>query len=398
MDLSRLPPTASPKLVTFYKRLEQFRDDHNDEVFDAGKEWFDMLIALSGCDYLAVGKDQGIPYELAPSMDNVARVCHTLLMKGDTLDSSMDLASSQTSEWRSLEDIAHGWTYGPRLYVQSDTLIHGDTSSLGGKAKKHEITTLQVEGNPNCIEIRMRCDWVEKSGFSAVTHLKESKYISDNDEREKSPWSCLRDASNSPFERIGKLVALSRTGTTDMDLMPSVDNDDIELLLLELLATRFGCDRRGIVYCTSHSDWKQQHEVQQEFDRQETKRNHLLLKQALHKICGLHIHDSELCKMLLVCFLQESGEVVEASKDSIVTMEVDEGLELMIASLPQDVLSSKAVQQAIWNCRSGIIRSKVLAACAELRSGTVSWWDVLLSDFSLGEVLSLISILHTSRG
>ena len=217
-----------------------------------------------------------------------------------------------------------------------------------------------------------------------------------NDQKEKL-WSSLHsnvacDTNTTVFDRIGKLMALSQPLDHGMLSHTNKVDDELELLLLGLLSSRFGCDRRGIVCHISQSD-----EQQSEFDSQETTRNHLLLQDALHQISNLHSHDSELCKMLLVSFLQESGDVVESPGNGYGSMEVDESLERKIASLPQDILSSKAVQQSIWNCRSGIVRPKVLAACAELKSGTVSWWDVLLSDFSPREVVSLFSLLRASK-
>jgi len=400
MDLLRLPSTASADLKAFYERLNLLQNQP-DSAFDVGKEWFEILSGLPGCDYLAVGKAREIPYELAPTMDNVARVCHYLLMQGSfsVTDSTMDLGtSSQASEWKSLEDVANGWKSGPSLYVQCDALIHQDASNPGD-TKKYEIATLQVEGNPNCIEIRMRCDWAEKSGFSAVTHLKEGRSIIRDDKwKETMQHSRDGNVTEPSFDQLGKLLALSQI--SDLGLLPplaveSGGSDDVELLQLVMLATRFGCDRRGMVSHSSNSDLQQQR--QQGFDRHETERNHDLLRNVLHQICDLLRHDRELCTMLLVCFLQESGDVVESSGDTIGTIDLDESLEMAIASLPQEILSSSLVQQALWNCRSGIIRGKVLAACAELRSGTVSWWDVLLSDFSPSEIFSLLSLLRASR-
>lgn len=401
MDLMRLPSTSSSDLKTFYERLNLLQNQP-DSAFDVGKEWFEILSGLPECDYLAVGNVQGTPFELAPTMENVARVCHCLLMQGDTkmLGSTMDLSVSQTTEWKSLEDVAAGWKGGPPLYVQSDALFHRDSSNPGD-TKKYEIATLQVEGNPNCIEIRMRCDWGQKSGFSAVTHLKEGRSISVN-KMKVALRSCLHSQrgndAESSSDHLEKLLALSQI--SDLGLLSPVavkGSGDVELLELDLLATRFGCDRRGIVNHSSDSDPQQQRVWQQEFDRQQTESNHELLRNALHQICDLHDHDRDLCKMLLVSFLQEPGDVVESSRNAAGSMDVDENLEMKIVSLPQDILSSNLVQQALWNCRSGIMEGKVVAACAELRSGTVSWWDALLSDFSPSEIISLLSLLSASR-
>jgi len=82
---SRLPPTASPALLAFYQAIPG-------DVTKASQDWYNLCQELRGCDYIEK-TPQGEPYELFPSLPNVAKAAGALLGQ----------------EWTSLQQFEDGW-------------------------------------------------------------------------------------------------------------------------------------------------------------------------------------------------------------------------------------------------------------------------------------------------
>jgi hypothetical protein len=392
-DLSRLPPTAAPELAAFYQKVSGqstednggFENDDDDKHHEIGKEWFDMLSGLPGCDYLATGPDNGKFYELAPTMESAAKVCHHLLVTGDS--------TSSQPMWTTLHDLSKAWN-AQSLHVQSDTLLHRISSSK--HTARHEIATLQLSSNPNCMELRMRCDWSKQSGFSAVTHLRQRRNHLEQAQIQKFRHCLLQNDSDSPIRR---LLALSLSADDDDvgQVHEANGNDDeMELFQLDLLSTPFGCDRRGVIVHEQDSDIQHQQHLQEEFIHGEHHVNCSLLKAALYRICDLQDQDPESCRMLLIWMLQESPVVVESSLPSTAGTTFDRELELAILSLPTEILANEMVQQSLWNNNSGLLRGTLLAACAQFKSGKASLFDIIFGDLKPNEVISLVSLLYAS--
>lgn len=387
-DLTRLPPTASPELAAFYKKLSQHNtaEDVESTNFEFGKEWFEMLSDLPGCHYFESGPDHGKPYELAPTMESVAKVCHQLLVT-DTASSSHG-----GNTWTSLHDLSNFWKAQP-LQVESDTLTHRISSSE--QAARHEFATLQICGNPSSIELRMRCDWSEKSGFSVVTHLRERRNHLGKARIQKFDQLLLQDrSSDSPISKI--LAVCLNAEDVGQEQEASQGDDDTELLPLNLLSARFGCDRRGIIVRDRGTDIKSQQRLQEHFIEAEVRESHLMLRAALFRICDLQNNDLESCRVMLIWMLRESPVVVESSLSTPIYSTVDKELELAILSLPPEVLADEMVQQSLWNNNSGLLRGNLLAACSQLKSGKASIFDIVFGDLELREVVSVMSLLYAS--
>eukprot|EP00980_Cylindrotheca_fusiformis_P030368 scaffold24711_cov122-Cylindrotheca_fusiformis.AAC.4 len=364
-DLSRLPPNCSPELVAFYHKLSKqitTEDSKNADHNDVGKEWFDLLSDLPGCDYFEVGPDNGKPYELVPTMESVAKVCQHLLMM-------------ETSEktWTSLHDLPKAWNKSPPLlHVESDTLLHRIPSSQ--KTARHEVATLQSTRNSAAasIEIRMRCDWSEKSGFCAVTHLRQRRSQFEGAQLQKLK-QCLVQ-KDSPFNR---LFALSLASLDVGQVSKRDENDDMEVFTMELLSAAFGCDRRGVVLRNQEHDSHHHQLLQDGFLQEKLQENYRLLRTALYSICDrMKDPNPEKYRELLIWLLHESPVVVESSSVSgtaaTAGTNFDRDLELAILSLPTHILADETVQQALWNNNSGLFRGTLLAAYAHFKSGKAS--------------------------
>ena len=77
LDLRRLPATAAPPLRDFYERRLEEGDDA--DAAAASREWFELCQRLPGCAYLSAAPD-GEPYELEPTIANLSRAAHQLLV------------------------------------------------------------------------------------------------------------------------------------------------------------------------------------------------------------------------------------------------------------------------------------------------------------------------------
>jgi hypothetical protein len=422
-DLSRLPNTAHSGLVNFYNKLhgedkEWFlkscsdnnqhssdedvqhyfedtktgfkwigpRSSNMSKDFFIGKEWFELLSDLPGCDYFMKGKS-GKLYELAPTMENVAKVCQRLLF-------SNSLYRMPAKEWSNLEELAKAWTPIAPLEVRSDTLLHRTSSET---TAKHETATLKIPENPNCIEIRMRCDWEEESGFCAVSHLRHFRNVLNTNQVKSLQQECQAADQAGSDPLIQLLSVLTAPGDSENFDHAKVSGNS---LLVRLLSTAFGCDRREIIQGSyeyslleendNNNNWR---EV---FRHRELEKSQASLRSALHKACDLAQKDPESCEILLKWLLQESPTVIESSSSVTLPQELsraDEDLERKLLSLSPQFWSSKVVEDALWNNKSGLIRGKILAAHARLQSGTDSLVEVLFSDdLSLRDVASLVSL------
>ena len=374
-DLSRLPKTVLPELIEFYKKLPFDDDDHQ-----VGKQWFDMMSDLKGCDYLATSPNGGRPYELAPTIDNVAKVCSRLLINDH----------DNPPLWTSLEEMAQAWKK-PLLNVYTDTLIHlsGDKEEV----VQHEIATLQLADNPNSIEIRMRCDG--ELGFSAVTHLRQPRKMFE--QTHINAFKNILKENSGKLNPCLNLLALSLISDERL-LLNNKKQHDGSLLILDLLATPYGCDRRGVVTFFS-KDGKKQSEIQRAFDLKEEQKSQNLLKNALYQICMLQHDDPKLCLALLVWILQESPKVIESSisSDSLEDTTVDTELELTILSLPVTILGNEVIHSLLWNNDWGMLRGRILSESVRLKSNKANILEIVLGELTFGELFSLALLLSSKR-
>ena len=412
-DTSRLPSTAKPELIEFYKQLPSRTGGDDDAGGCYGKEWFDLVSDLPGCDYFVQGPDSGKQYELAPTMNNISKVCYRLMVDGDA-------KSTNSPIWTSLHDLSKDWK-AYSLQVQTDTLLHStDTQKSGDLVARHEFATLQTTTATGtttnetglhpvtaAIEIRMRCVANQKSGFCAVTHLRQPKPVALSQstlERLRRLSFLPSKSSNDNFTiRLLSLALTPDIGLLQQQQQHSGDDDDdtVEELVHDLLSTPLGVDRRGVMMTHHQNNTTDNNNdgLQQEWNQKEFETSRRMLRSALYRVCNLHTQDPESCGLLLPWILQESPVVVESSSSTIPpssnSIKHDHELEAMLLSLPEEYLANPMVQNSLYHNDWGLIRGKLLAACAQYKTGKVSLWDILLGDLSAREVLSVLSLLYS---
>ena len=340
--MTRLPSSASRDLISLYEPSPSS---------SSGKDWFDVLSNMPGCDYLDMSPN-GKPYELAPTAKNLSRVLHRLLMGYPQ--------SANDTNWISLEDLARAWKE-PKLLVAVDNLTHrsGRTSN---QILEHEVCTLQLVDSLNAIEIRLRCDRTIKSGMAVVTHLRQQEGVSID----------------------ALLSSLLNIGETD-----DSGTQALTATLVELLTTPHGCDRRGIATALAFMD-TQHKEAAHEMVFSESKAAH---KNAVSQVCMLAEHDSELCSLMLPWIVSESPTVdfVELNATSC----YDDEIQDMILSLPVNILgSSETIHDALE--RSLVCHGKVISRWLKLKSSDASILDVV-KGLSFGESLSVASLYFDKR-
>jgi hypothetical protein len=376
-DLTRLASTTHPGLVKLYAGPQEA----------SGEQWFDMLSDIPGCDYLATSSS-GKAYELAPTISNISKVLCRLL-QGDPNQ------SSARKDWMSLQDLSNVWTPN-ELHIHQNTLTH--TLSTG-TAARYEIATLQVLQNPNAIELRMRCDWDKQSGFVAVTHLRrEQRFL------KQSQVNKLRSVIMNS-EGIGSLddaslLALSlalpgdadagRSRLSSCNQKDTGDQWDLDstCLLFDLLSTRYGCDRRGLI---DHNEDNQSEII---YQRKALSESRMLLKEILSEICILSETAPSLARALLPWMLRESPTVCESSVDEYRRSVHDPDVEDMIFKLPQIILSDPSIQEAIqmnWACRG-----RAVVKWIQWQFGEAYILD-LVCDLSLDDLVTFAWFIFKNR-
>jgi hypothetical protein len=374
-----LPPSASPALINFYQNLSGKQD--------VGQDWFDLMSDLPSCEYFARGSDNSQPYELAPTISNISQVSNQLLFGG------------KRDNLKSLHDLSLVWS-AHSLKTRTQKLIHKtNTDKSGDAVALHEFATLQLEGDS--IEIRMRCVESQKTGFCAVTHMRQStKYFTDDQIRMLRRHCIVPSAGSGRNPSALRILALALTPDIGLLQNPKREafiNQERErsttAIILDLMSTAFGCERRGIV---ANSDGNSI--AQEDFNHRELKTSRALLRLALYRICNLHKCDPIMCLILLKWILQESPVVVESPSTLLsdeLSSDFDEELEMMIIALPKETLGkiSTSLYNNDW---TGLIRGKVLAACASVISGESSLVDIFFSDdLSLSEKFAVMSKLYS---
>ena len=381
-DLTRLAPTANPGLVQLYA---------GPQVASA-KQWFDMLSDIPGCDYLATSPS-GKAYELAPTISNISKVLCRML-QGDPNQ------SRDRQDWTSLQDLSNVWTPN-ELHTHQNTLTH--TLSTGTVAR-HEIATLQVVQNPNAIELRMRCDLDKQSGFVAVTHLRQEQRLLKQSQINKlrsaimnnGGIGSLNDASFLALSLAlpidagrSSLSSCKHEDTRDQwDLDASDFSRGSTCLLFNLLSTRYGCDRRGLI------DHNEDDQIERMFQGKALSESRVLLKEIISEICILSETDPSLARALLPWILRESPTVSESSVDEYRRSVHDPDVEDMIFKLPQTILSDPSIQEAIqinWACRG-----RAVVKWIQWQLGVASILE-LVGDLHLDDLVTFAWFIFNNR-
>jgi hypothetical protein len=340
-DLSRLPHTALPQLVELY-------DHHAD-----GAKWFQLLSNLPGCDYIS-SSPNGTPYELTPTLANVANVTRLLLLGVD---------GDEHQRTVTLDSLATMWTHTP---LNVSTRISRHRPALGDELVTHEIANISLQGGKNGIELRL-----DKShGICTVTHLRHQ--TSGLDAR----VSLAAAASTEPALQTLALAMAGDSGRLDPN--PTKSSAD---LLFQLLSTPFGPDRRGLLHVVGTSDLgRRERDL-----KQALRESQEVVRHALSDICKLR-GNPELQKQLLLWMLRETPSIID--DESIQVTHHDPRIETMLLALPPDILQDDAIQEALHS--NWAVRGKIVKRLVELQLGTISTnvWHGL----TVGEMVSLVSL------
>lgn len=469
-DMNRLPSTASDDLIKLYQSTTRAAaagayDADDDADDDDGDVWFELLSNIDGCDYLEESPN-GKPYELAPTMSNLARALRRLLVghptrstrnkDGEKNDNGNDKSDADDGkDWSSLHDLANIWQIpGNKLYVMENTLEHQARQQNPNKddddddvvvVVRHEVATLQVENNPTSIELRMRCDFQERSGMSLVTHLRNREQQQHKQGQEKEGHTDFFEyvTSLENNDLLHQTLALSlvrddtHQGMDDKDKSsPSTPSPPpIRKVLIDLMATPFGCDRRsipimnppllsGINGNVGDGDDKQQRQPKNVFlNRQQE----IILSRSeesfVHELSKIHSiiqqqqpgqrldhqneHINHLVGALLSWVLLETPLVVEYSPSSSkVSTKTKKIIEEQILSFPNEILIQPNVQQSLCQSHNGIYYSSsstsssygnVIAAYSRLRAGIDPPSDILFSTNMTSNQLGHVAALFFSR-
>ncbi len=325
-DLSRLPSSASPRLVELY-------DESIHSLDESGAAWFQLLSDLPGCLYLAKSPT-GRPYELAPTVSNILCALQQLLV--GTIE----------PPWKGFQDLANMWTSNA-LHIYESTLTH--RSSTTGELLHHEFVTLHMDNSPTGIELRLRCDMTKNSGMSKVTHLRERQPILKDADQLASLL-----AQSGPM--TNKILGLAVCG--DVPFRDGAFPSNPQANTLHMLATSFGCDRR----------WLLTTDIQESVRSAATLQSEKILKSAIGQACQWSHTDELFGATILPWLLSESPIVFEGHLPSVRI--VDSDVETWVLSLPDSLLSNDTIQDALeynW-----AIRGQPLSAWARWKSGRSS--------------------------
>ena len=379
-DLSRLPITASKDLIKLYEGNSEVSEDIE---YERGQQWFNLLSDIPGCDYLS-SSPNGKPYELAPAIQTLSKACHRVLMDGEESRST----NNELTEWTTLADLSDDWVAN-KVRVHEEVLTH--STSTSNELIRHEFATLQLEGSLNALEIRMRCDFEENSGFAAVTHLRQRRKLFEPEQIRSLRALMEKEyvTKQSPWLRILALVLVGDIGLLRFPVS-STSNADIDLLTSDLLSASFGCDRRGLYALGDNEEFLQKQLFESE----------AVLTAAISKLCQVvqeqrkdAVHSPCLVD-LLSWILRESPVVVESTLHASYSMS-DPSIESMVLGLPPEILSLECIQDALnlhWACQHN---GKVMLAMAQWKEGH-SPFPSAVRELDWREWISFISLCSRS--
>jgi hypothetical protein len=241
-DISRLPSSSCPELVDFYKRQN---------AIEGGEEWFHIMSDIPGCLYLT-SSPNGRPYELTPTLRNIAKVCQRLMYNNGSLSKPIE----EDKDWESLSQLQEEWEHGD---VQLSFDLITEKAKMSSDIHVHEVVTVKRKGKRNAIEMRLRCDWARNTGFATVTHLRLNKEVVDA--------ALLVELLNTSMRRNNGSIEVGATALvaipllSDFGVLQQCSGGNLSELVFSLLACRYGIDRREMLHITATSDLEREEVV-----------------------------------------------------------------------------------------------------------------------------------------
>lgn len=357
-DLSRLPPTASQELHDLYE--QQQHQGHG----GGGERWFRVLSNLPRCDYLSVSPN-GKPYELTPTLANVAQVTNQLL----------GVVGEHEQPLRSLDSVSQLWENN-KIIVSARLSRH--PSTLGEDVITQEVATVFLEGGKNGIEMRLD----KAHGICTVTHLRAQNTSLDEQSLMK-----LLVGSMDDLEPSLKTLALAMIGDRGLMQDSSLPASSDELVF-KLLSTPFGPDRRDLLHVVGTPDLaRRDRDVKRALQESQQ-----VLCRALSEICTLEGEEA-LQRLLLLWILRETPAIID--DESIIRgQRHDPMVEKMILALPDDLLGDDSIQEALQS--NWAVRGKMVIRLAQLQLGTLPLSHKVVNGLSVGEIWSLLSLYARS--
>jgi hypothetical protein len=417
-DLTRLPPSASNELVALYQNNGNGNDfsSSSSSSSASGKEWFDLLSDMPGCHYLS-SSPNGKQYELTPTLANVTQVSRQLLFPQTTTN----------EEWTSLEDLSTAWNTTTTTDTATATATGSNHNKLQVSFQKlthrtamsdllllHEIATLYVQGSNHAIEMRLD----KANGICSVTHLRLQEtdldsgridnFRSSIEHRNLAAVAAAAAAADQPSALYtlalalvgdrGLLLVPLQKEDTSLGLSSSSSDSSSSSLVLDLLSTPFGSDRRGLMHVAMTSDLAREANAH----KKALVESQQVLVAAMSKIiCKLNntVDDDNinndpallLYAQLLLWILTESPHVVEQQQQGTSQLQQhDSEMEAKLLSLPMNVLTDETIQKGLelncWACRG-----KVLTRLIQLKSGDATFLDIF-KELGARELWSLVSM------
>ena len=346
-DLARLPPTVSQELVGLY---EQHAD---------GERWFQVLSNLPGCEYLMVSPN-GKPYELSPTLANIAEVTRLLL------------GARGGERAGSLHNISQIWAnQHKKLHVSVRVSRH--RAALGEEMVTHEIATVFLEGGKNGIEMRLD----KAHGICTVTHLRFQSSNLDDDSI-TTLLSQMNDAD--PALKTLGLAMIGDRGLLQVSGAKTNSN-----LLAKLLATPFGPDRRGLLHVVGTPDLaRRERDVMRALEESQD-----VIHRALSEICNMQ-GEPALQRQLLLWMLSETPTIIDDELSRAHIARHDPRIEKMMLALPTDLLLDDTIHDALES--SWAVRGKLVTRLVQMQLGRLPATRDVIKGLSVGEILSLVSL------
>jgi hypothetical protein len=342
-DISRLPPSSSPELVSFYK---------THSAVEGGEEWFQMLSGIADCSYLSVSPT-GRHYELTPTLRNMAKVCQRLLYKN----------GSPEEDWESLARLQDIW-HLQDLRISFDIL--SQKAKMSSDIYVHEVAMVKRKGKKNAIEIRLRCDWARNTGFATVTHLRFKTKLIDKELSKQILETTFR--RQIPLVHFDVACMLALALLEDFGVFQDQSCCNLSELVAVLLGCLYGVDRQELLHITATSDLEREEAALAKAQRE----NEKVLLYATLKVCkflgdNCNLHDVNPGVHLLHWLLSESTQMGRSiNKRSVLYPEMEQAL----LNLPDAVKYSECTKQRISN--NWAVRGYSLRGFLDWRSGEVS--------------------------